>query len=252
MLKLITCKDENWGDKIGPILANLISNQEVIQVNRRYKPKADEILYVTVGSILSWAHSKTIVWGAGFSAENRMVISCPQQICAVRGPRTREILLSNKIECPDVYGDPAMLYRQYYDPDIKVKYDVGIIPHYIDQNSPWISRQQSKDINTIDIRGGIKHVVDEIKKCKVILSSSLHGLIAADTYGVKSIWIKLSDKVIGKGFKFVDYFMSVNRRNIDPYVIQQDTKISEILNSYDDYEININTERLLEVCPFIR
>jgi pyruvyltransferase len=250
MLKLITCKDENWGDKVGPVIANLISGQNVIEVGRRYKPKAGETPYVTVGSILSWANSRTVVWGAGFSAKSRMVASPPQKICAVRGPMTRKILLNNDIKCPEVYGDPALLYKNYYNPKIDVQYDIGIIPHYIDKNSKWVAGNSSKNINIINIRSGINNVVNEVKKCNVILSSSLHGLIVADTYGVKSIWIKLSDKVIGNGFKFVDYFKSVKRPTEEPFVIHNDSKVDDIIKSCGDYKIDINLERLMSVCPF--
>lgn len=250
MLKLMVCKDENWGDKVGPILAELISGQKVIGVGRKCKLRKDEIVYVTVGSILSWANSRSVVWGSGFSAKNRMVVGEPIKICAVRGPMTREILLNNNIKCPDIYGDPALLYKNYYDPKVDITYDVGIIPHYIDKESKWVKKQNSKNINIIDIRSGIENVVKEIKKCKTILSSSLHGLIVADTYGVKSIWIKLSDGVIGKGFKFVDYFKSVNRSTTNPFVIEEDTNIKDILKSCDDYEIKIDTERLISECPF--
>lgn len=250
MLKLITCKDENWGDKVGPIIANIISGQDVTEVGRRYKPKTNETLYITVGSILSWAHSRTTVWGAGFSAKNRMVVSKPQKICAVRGPMTRKILMDNNIECPEIYGDPALLYKIFYNPKIDVCYDVGIIPHYIDKKSKWVIGNKSKNINVINIRSGIENVINEIKKCDVILSSSLHGLIVADTYNIKSIWIKLSDRVIGNGFKFVDYFKSVKRSTEEPFIIDKNTKINNILKSCDNYEINIDTERLMSECPF--
>lgn len=250
MLKLTVCKDENWGDKIGPILAELISGQNIATVGRKYKPKKDEILYVTVGSILSWANSRSVVWGAGFSAKNRMVLGNPIKIHAVRGPMTRNILIKNNIKCPDIYGDPALLYKNYYDPNIDVEYDIGIIPHYVDANSRWVKKQNSKNINIIDIRSGIKNVVNEIKKCNVILSSSLHGIICGDSYNIPSYWIKLSDKVIGNGFKFIDYFKSVDRQESEPFVVDDNTKIKDIIKSFDNYEIKIDLERLMLACPF--
>jgi hypothetical protein len=39
-----------------------------------------------------------------------------------------------------------------------------------------------------------------------VLSSSLHGLIAADALGVPNAWIGLSDALRGGDFKFRDYY----------------------------------------------
>lgn len=49
-------------------------------------------------------------------------------------------------------------------------------------------------------------VLGEIARCAVVLSSSLHGLIAADAFGHRTAWLELSDAVIGAGYKFRDYY----------------------------------------------
>ena len=95
--------------------------------------------------------------------------------------------------------------------------------------------------------------VDEIKKCDVILSSSLHGIICGDAYGIPSYWIELSDKVIGNGFKFLDYFLSVKRKEKGPIVIEEKTKIEEICScKFNDYKIDIDLDLLYNACPFRR
>ena len=84
----------------------------------------------------------------------------------------------------------------------------------------------------------------------MIAASSLHGVIAADAYGVPSTWIELSDKVIGKGFKFRDYFMSVGRTDREPLIVNETTKLKEVYDKFYDYKINIDLDKLWEACPF--
>jgi len=85
-----------------------------------------------------------------------------------------------------------------------------------------------------------------------IASSSLHGVIAADAYGIPSTWIKFSDNVTGSGFKFFDYFKSVGRTDEGPLVIQEDSSIDEILDTYYHYKLNLDLKELWDVCPFRR
>ena len=56
-----------------------------------------------------------------------------------------------------------------------------------------------------------KEVIDEILKCNKIVSSSLHGIVLAEAYGIPAKWEKYSDDVLGNGFKFRDYLSGTGR-----------------------------------------
>ena len=60
----------------------------------------------------------------------------------------------------------------------------------------------------IDIQAGVEKVVEEVVKCRRIISSSLHGIILADALGIENKWV-YSDFVLGGGFKFRDYAASL-------------------------------------------
>jgi pyruvyltransferase len=60
------------------------------------------------------------------------------------------------------------------------------------------------------VRNSAEFVSKEISKCRRVYSSSLHGLIVADSLGLPNVWIELSNKVIGDGFKFHDYNSSID------------------------------------------
>ena len=240
----------NWGDVLNSVIVKHLSGQEIIWASPfDYRIP---IKHTVIGSVLHSIDANTIVWGTGAMSANLIPAVKPASICAVRGPLTRELLIGRGIDCPEIYGDPALLYPKFFNPDVKKEFDLGIIAHYVDQQHPWLEYARSCGAKIINIRGGVKQVIDDIKSCDRIASSSLHGIIAADAYGIPSIWIELSDKVQGDGFKFRDYYLSVNRPIQKPVQITADTTIQQIDEGFKDYKIDIDLDRLLESCPFTR
>jgi pyruvyltransferase len=248
---------KNWGDALNPVLIQKISGKTpLIATEYTYNIKSNPV-YSAIGSVLESAnanncgHGNLVVWGTGFiSSRGRLKVQ-PKKICAVRGPSTRELLLEQGYECPEIYGDPALLYPKFYRPESRKRYKLGIVPHYVDKNHAAINNfQNDPDILIIDILGGIHNVVDQICSCQKIASSSLHGIIAADAYGIPSTWIKFSDNVVGNGFKFFDYFKSVGRTDEGPLVIQEDSSIDDILDTYYRYKLDLDLKELWDACPF--
>lgn len=244
---------KNWGDALNPILIKELSGKEPTSVEEIFNLKNAPI-YSVVGSILGLYQTRNlIVWGSGFISSSSQFKEKPLKICAVRGPLTRDLILKQGIHCPEVYGDPALLYPLFYKSSVKKEYQLGIIPHYIDQNHPLLDIfRDNPDVLIIDITDGINEVIDNICRCRIIASSSLHGIIAADAYGVPSIWIEFSDEVTGNRFKFLDYLLSVGRKNEIPLLITKNTKLQDIYNQYYGYTICIDLTQLIETCPFIR
>lgn len=247
----------NWGDILNPVLIQNISGKEPLLVTRCMYNAKNSPIYSVIGSILDgsavnkFRRGSLIIWGTGFISNQGRLKVQPKEICAVRGPLTRELLLKQGYKCPEVYGDPALLYPKYYKPDILKKYKLGIIPHYIDKKHKFLNNfQNNSDVLIIDIQSGIQNVVDQICNCQKIASSSLHGIIAADAYGIQSTWIKFSDNVSGNGFKFFDYFESVGRTDEGPLVIQDNLSIDDILDDYYQYHLDLDLNELWEACPF--
>ena len=93
-------------------------------------------------------------------------------------------------------------------------------------------------------------MVDRICSCEFIISSSLHGLILADAYGVPNQWVRFSDKFYGGSFKFEDYFSSVGREQ-QPIIVDSGTTVGDIAGRKDDYRpISFDPLPLLRACPF--
>jgi len=125
---------------------------------------------------------------------------------------TRNVLLESGVNCPEVYGDPALLFPYHYYPYIQKKYKLGIIPHWSHINSPLLSKfKNDDDIKIIDFKrySDWKTVIKQIVSCEFIVSESLHGLIISEAYKIPNIWVSFGD--IGQDFKYEDFFMSLGK-----------------------------------------
>lgn len=247
---------DNWGDALNPNLVQLLSRKKVVNARSIFNIGRKPV-YAVIGSVLQSKTQKSAgryleVWGAGIIGADRAIKMVPSKIHAVRGPLTREILISKSIPCPEVYGDPAILFSLFYAPQTEKHYDVGIIPHYIDHNSAQLDRFKSdRNITIIDIKSGITQVIDQIASCQMIASSSLHGLIAAESYGIPAAWIQISDEVIGGEFKFRDYYSSTGRNNPQKLKFSEIDSRSDFVSSPSTDPATIDLISLLKACPFI-
>ena len=238
----------NFGDALNPILIQRLSAKKISWVNPLFYRHKN---YLVIGSILAAANKSSIIWGAGFMRQGSQCYEKPLKVCAVRGPLTRKKLLESGIKCPEVYGDPALLLPLLYTPTVKKQYKLGIIPHIHDKTAEWIGTIDSTDVKIIDIQNpDPMEFIDELLSCEKIASSSLHGIIVADAYKIPSLWLEFSDKVEGKGFKFRDYFLSVHRSDTNPFMINSQTTLDELVNKFPSYEIDIDLIKLLNACPF--
>ena len=247
------CKTINFGDTINKELVKLISGITPDIVNNSFKNINNRKIYMVVGSILGWCDKNTIVWGSGFLHINQKLTSAPKKICAVRGKLTREIFLKQGIDCPEVYGDPVLLLAKFGLTNSNPQYKLGFICHHIDKVLMPKLKEQFPTALFIDIQGGIFETLRKVSLCETIASSALHGIILADAYNIPSVWIKLSEKVLGHGFKFRDYFSSINRKDIEPLIWTPKITLQDInnkLKKWNPMELDLNP--LLEVCPFRR
>ena len=236
----------NFGDIMNPVIISFFSSSKIINVKSTY---CNSIHLLAIGSILDRANSKSIIWGSGFISETSKCTSAPKKIYAVRGPLTRNLLKRSGIDCPKVYGDPALLLSKYYKPKIIKRYKVGILAHYVDKDNEWI-KSLSPSVRIINVQNpNVLSVIDQMCECENIISSSLHGLIISDTYGIPSLWIRFSDKVIGGDFKFLDYFASIHSDIERPFMIKSSTIIEDLINNCKLRELNIDLNKLEDSFP---
>lgn len=248
----------NWGDDVNLYLIEELSGKKVIFRNmsiiHRLFPFTN---YICIGSILGWYENKcSTIWGAGFIDQHNLLRCKPRKILSVRGKLSRDIVLSQGIECPESYGDPVLLISQFYKPCIECKNKMGIIVHFAEADNSIIKDFMDFHPNCIIIDlvnyTTWTDVIDKILSCNKIISSSLHGLIVSDSYGIPNKWVSFSDKVVGDGFKFKDYFSSINRIDNTPIPINSTAQLMELYNvEFTKNIIKINFKDILNKCPFI-
>jgi pyruvyltransferase len=245
---LTWCPGRNWGDALSPVLVTLLSGKPVVHRDALHHNR-----FLVIGSILGGANSRSEVWGSGFIRADERVIEAPRIVHAVRGPLTRDILIRQGIECPEVYGDPALLLPRFFQPGFEKRFEIGIIPHYADKGHAWIERaRREPGVRVLDIESGIEDFVREVASCELILSSSLHGLICADAYGIPSAWLSLSDQVIGGEFKFRDYRRSIGADDPVAVHIRDATSLTAASRAATLTVPKLDLRKLVLACPFLR
>ena len=251
-------RHSNWGDDLNYYFISHLTKRPIVFLHRFWLAKKLNFRnYLCIGTLMdavNYSRESTIVWGTGVSGQDRL-FTIPKEIRSVRGKKSIEFLQQKNMPYPALVGDPALILPLFYQPKNKEKkYKLGIIPHVIDLEHPIIKQIQSENSNEVLIINLSKFekwtdIIDQICSCESIASSSLHGLITSDTYGVPNCWIELSGKISGGHFKFYDYASSVNRTFNGP--ITMHTNINQIIEECKQWtQPTINHGDILKSCPF--
>lgn len=197
----------NFGDLLTPELLNTFGKTAI----HRFPAQHNNHGIVMVGSLiqmLSPSYAGNIL-GTGI-IENKPAKFPDATIWSVRGELTKKAM-SLQPNLPT--GDFGLLADKLLHNKPQKNFALGLVPHYVDKKSEIISNLLSKypqDILLIDVERPAQAVVRDIARCRMIASSSLHGLIVADALGLPNIWLKISEDVIGDGFKFHDYNSAID------------------------------------------
>lgn len=158
--------------------------------------------------------STAFVWGTGMLTEWSRFRG-QARVLALRGP-----LSWARCGRPSgaVLGDPGLLVGRVWPAARAKRYRLGIVPHYVDAQHEGIAnlaRRHPEDVTVIDICAPVPDVLRAITECEAVLSSSLHGLVFADAYGVPCGWLKLGDRLAGTpGFKVRDHYAALGRSDV--------------------------------------
>ena len=229
----------NFGDVLNKYIV-----EKMLDCTVKFTPLMGDC-FVAIGSMIN---VRTLKAGACFWGTGTFNKSLPyfkgNRFCAVRGPLTRYTLISSGYNCPDIYGDPALLMPQYYKPSrIQKKYKIGVICH-------WRHRDLlnlDPDVKFIDILRKdtqIESFVDDILECEKVISSSLHGIIVAHAYGIPARWFVIPSLTLegDPTKKFYDYFASVQMPLQTPLEIAEKSRVNNGVSLLVDNELDLRID----------
>ena len=183
------------------------------------------------------------VWGTGFMEYrgiDRPLFRRKLEFCAVRGELSKkriEKLIGHSLNIPTCDG--GILASKLIDEPVEKKYKVGIVPHIKEQNEKVFRDLNGRFENSIiiDLLADPLECVRQIASCEYVISSSLHGLIVADSFHIPNVHLKVTNNMMGDGFKFDDYYSGYGIQH-KQYKAEEITDL-DFISSH--YEIDGNT-----------
>lgn len=230
----------NFGDHLSTIIIGKILASRGFTLDDEVTQPAN---LLGIGSILQVARNGDHVWGSGINGKLKDggFTATSIHAHAVRGPLTAEFLRKRGINVPDVFGDPALLLKDLFADRFRPtqETDYLFVPNLYDL--PLVRNQE----NLLSPMRGWNYVVAEIMKAKLVLASSLHGLVVAEAFGIPARYVRLSEEE--NLFKYKDYFYGSGRENME---FEYATSIEQGLEMGGMPPIRFDSSKLLSAFPW--
>lgn len=224
----------NFGDEITPIIierlwgirclwtrladCDMVGAGSVIDIVNTYNPKGHTVE----------------VWGSGLIEDGPAIENPDINYHLVRGPLTAKRVSDGFVPS----GDPGLLASKVFAAAKGKTHRVGIVPHMRDLESDEVVQLGSNsECLIISPYQTPEKVAKDITACEVVFSSSLHGLIFADSFGVPNFRIK-HNELEGGDYKFNDYYLSTNRSPVHYSmsevvgIVESDKNLEQTISAY--------------------
>jgi len=232
-MAMCRCAGTNAGDASGPDVVRRVAEHYFggcsadalpVRATTCFGDEKGKCL-ISIGSVFSKTRSGDHVWGTGTWHAHDMY--APRAwahrgavVHGVRGPRTKELLDSRYFSSSssdehvnvEAIGDPGFLIA-FTHPEITAGIKRTQRCHVRHHTDSFGAPEGVKIINA----GGHKEWEDfikEIASCTHVFSSSLHGLIFADSLGIPSRWFQRRNSKTARmegHFKYLDYLETLPR-----------------------------------------
>jgi pyruvyltransferase len=236
----------NFGDALTPWLIRQLTGQSPI-----FAPLSDpRPRYLVCGSVAAMADARCTVWGTGIMAADDL-IDPAATFLAVRGPLTRARAMACGADCPEVVGDPGLLLATLRSAAGVMRSGVGIAPHFSDRPHLGDRWSGSAEVRIIDLQEPVEVVADAIAGCELVVTSSLHAMIACHSYGVPVVWGQFRPLPSGDGSKFADHLLAVGLEVRPPVPLRYDFVDLDRLAGSITGPARLDLAGLWRSCPFV-
>ena len=237
------------GNNFGDILSKHIV--EAVSGRIATFSKIQKADLVSTGSLLSGVQKKRFkriltsgfktlhVWGTGIIEPGGALSTRNLHIHAVRGQtsRLRLGLESNAVPL----GDPGLLCNRLFPRNLNPSGPIVATPHLHDTESElWINQVRTvvkSDVVVHNLRAPVQETLDVIGGASLVITSAMHPLIAAHSYGVPVVWMNVGKKYVGGGtYKFADYYS----------VFGPDATTKPVMIDFSSRDISVITQSRLE------
>lgn len=209
----------NFGDDLNVDLASSLLNIPRERVyttsDRSVKGKV-----VAIGSVLTHVQEGDLVFGTGLSFFSPDAVqNAPvwkrlkhSSIYSLRGLTSRLRASAEGVECRNSFGDLGLAAGlliwpelQYANPDV----ETCVVPHTTDFKLKKEAITLQPAVRVLDISPSQPiQLMTELLRCKRVISSSLHAIMAAQAFNISSVWYNGIDS--NKPEKYWDYFSALH------------------------------------------
>lgn len=250
----------NFGDALNPYIFRAFG----VDVSYAQSNTADAIaLGSLMERIFKGAHTKNEtyfssipidVWGSGVHFESgehieQPDIELPEKLIreanfwAVRGEKTKgriEAILGRELGNDFPLGDPGLLMNRIIKGSDEKKYDLGIVAHFHEKNSELIL-DISKNIPSsivLNVNSDPVKFIKKLTQCRAIISTAMHPIIVADSYGIPNIWATTGNEKISS-YKYKDYYSSLGISNPPIFNLHENTfNFSQLIKLRETYSVD--------------
>ena len=199
----------NFGDYLSSVIVTKIAADHGYFLDEA-RPEHRRLL--AVGSILHFAKNGDVIWGSGvngkIAASDHSFTEL--DVRAVRGPLTAEFLRKKGIATPAVFGDPAILIRDLLSKRFQGN-PLRALPVVFVPNLHDLPHMKGWE-NVVSPLDPWATVIDRISRAQHVVSSSLHGLIVADAFGIPCTYLRMSEEE--HLLKYEDYVLGSGRSGL--------------------------------------
>lgn len=237
----------NGKENIGDYLSNVVCEYAASLQGFSLKENSAKKHLYGIGSVATLGFQNATIWGSGMlnppsSRKRRFAFYhfVKLDIRAVRGPLTRKALQWYGYDCPETYGDPAILMPRIYTPKAieRMRRKYCVVKHLHD------FAHYENEISTLTT--DYFSFIDRIVSSELVISSSLHGIILAESYGVPAV-LFLPPTLDNSLFKYQDYYYSTGRDSFPVATTIEEALLAEPceLPSFRKMQ-----DKLLDVFPY--